>query len=76
MILDIIKQHYPNTKVESAELIDGDILKVSMNGSIRYYKTIGDKTFVLKNNPLEKEHSNKIKAIIREAKINQIIEKK
>lgn len=73
-ILDIIKQHYPNTKVDYAEF-DGDSLKVSMYGNIRYYKIINNEIYILKPKLLESsEHSSKLKAIIREAKINIIID--
>jgi|LauGreDrversion4_2_1035121.scaffolds.fasta_scaffold206679_4 hypothetical protein len=73
-MIDIVKNVYPNSKIISAEMI-GDILKVEMNpGDIRFYKFKGDKLYVYKPiQVLGDEDVNKIKSIIREGKINQVI---
>jgi len=73
-MIDIVKNVYPNSKIISAEMI-GDILKVEMNpDDIRFYKFKGDKLYVYKPiQVLGDEDVNKIKSIIREGKINQVI---
>ena len=73
-MIDIVKNAYPDTKVTKAEMI-GDILMVGMNGDIRLYKFEGDKLFSYTPTQITGIHVGKIKSIIREGKINQLIEK-
>ena len=73
-MIDIVKNAYPDTKVTKAEMI-GDILMVEMNGDIRLYKFEGDKLFYYTPTQITDIHVGKIKSIIREGKINQLIEK-
>ena len=73
-MIDIVKNAYPDTKVTKAEMI-GDILKVETDeGDIRLYKFEGDKLYVYKPTLVtSKDNFSKIKSIIREGKINQIL---
>ena len=73
-MIDIVKSVYPSSKVTNAEMI-GDILKIELTpGGVRFYKFEGDKLYVYKPiQVLGDEDVNKIKSIIREGKINQVI---
>ena len=52
-----------------------DILKVELTpGDIRFYKFKGDKLYVYKPTLVLGDDVAKIKSIIREGKINQVIE--
>ena len=73
-MIDIVKNHYPESKITSAEMQD-DILKVELTpGDIRFYKFKGDKLYVYKPTLVVGDDVNKIKSIIREGKINQVID--
>jgi hypothetical protein len=73
-MIDIVKNVYPNSKIISAEMQD-DILKVELTpGDIRFYKFKGDKLYVYKPTLVLGDDVAKIKSIIREGKINQVIE--
>jgi hypothetical protein len=73
-MIDIVKNFYPGTKTVQAEMI-GDILKVeTAEGDIRLYKFEGDKLYVYTPTLVtNKDNFSKIKSIIREGKINQLI---
>ena len=73
-MIDIVKNFYPGTKTVQAEMI-GDILKVeTVEGDIRLYKFEGDKLYVYAPTLVtNKDNFSKIKSIIREGKINQIL---
>jgi hypothetical protein len=72
-MIDIVKNHYPESKITSAEMQD-DILKVELTpGVIRFYKFKGDKLYVYKPTLVLGDDVAKIKSIIREGKINQVI---
>ena len=73
-MIDIVKNVYPKSKVTKAEMI-GDILKIEINpGSIRFYKFEGDRLYVYRPIEVLGDDVNKIKSIIREGKINQVID--
>ena len=73
-MIDIVKNVYPKSKVTKAEMI-GDILKIEINpGGIRFYKFEGDRLYVYKPIEVLGDDVNKIKSIIREGKINQVID--
>jgi hypothetical protein len=73
-MIDIVKNVYPNSKIISAEMQD-DILKVELTpGDIRFYKFKGDKLYVYKPTLVVGDDVAKIKSIIREGKINQVID--
>jgi hypothetical protein len=73
-MIDIVKNFYPETKTVQAEMI-GDILKVqTADGDTRLYKFEGDKLYVYTPTlATNKDAISKIKSIIREGKINQVI---
>jgi hypothetical protein len=72
-MIDIIKKFYPKTEATSAEMI-GDILMVKAPGGIRLYKFEGEKLYAYKPTLVSsKDNFGKIKSIIREGKINQVI---
>ncbi len=72
-MIDIVKNIYPESKITKAELID-DILKVELKpGDIRFYKFKGDKLYVYKPTEVLGNDVAKIKSIIREGKINEVI---
>ena len=70
-MIDIIKKFYTKTEATSAEMI-GDILMVKAPGGIRLYKFEGEKLYVY--TPTLVSSIAKIKSIIREGKINQVID--
>lgn len=73
-MIDIIKRVYPKSNVTNAEMI-GDILKVETKpGDVRFYKFNGDKLYVYKPIQVLGDDIAKIKSIIREGKINQVID--
>jgi hypothetical protein len=73
-MIDIVKNFYPNSKITHAEMI-GDILKVELiPGDIRFYKFKGDNLYVYKPIQVLGDDVAKIKSVIREGKINQVID--
>jgi hypothetical protein len=73
-MIDIVKSVYPSSKVTNAEMID-DILKIELTpGGVRFYKFEGDTLYVYKPIAVVGTDVNKIKSIIREGKINQVID--
>jgi len=74
-MIDIVKSVYPSSRVTNAEMI-GDTLKVELTpGDIRFYKFDGDRLYVYKPTlVIGDDDVNKIKSIIREGKIKQVID--
>lgn len=74
-MIDIVKNIYPKSNITNAELIDDNILKVEIKpGDIRFYKFNGDKLYVYKPTLVIGDDVGKIRSIIREGRINKIIE--
>lgn len=70
-ILNLIKEYYPDTKIDSARVIDNDIIEVYYNNKIIFYKVINNELFMFKK---EKINSPKLELIFKKLKRDKILD--
>ena len=75
-ITEIVQQYYSGSKVDSAEYIGDNIIKISKGDEIKFYTLKRGKLYLYEPRLVIKgalEHSSKFKAILRECKIDNLI---
>ena len=74
-LIEIVKKHYASSTIEHVYYKNNQLKLILKDGEVRWYELDGDKLYYYEKKEIEeKHHVQKFKSILREIKINQIIE--
>ena len=72
---EIVQEHYPSSNILLVDYKNNQLKLVLKDGKERCYELDGDKLYYYEKKEIEeKTHIQKFKSILREIKINQIVE--